>query len=387
MLRADAEQVRAALAETEAQRHAAESELAASRAVVEASAVAVAKAERAERAAADRAAVIDGQVREAAIGAFLGAGHSLPIGVLAMDDTQDAAWHTTVLQYRADERAALLSRQQAAREKLDAERRARVAAAQEATAAEQRAQRRVDDLVRLSNDQTALVAKVDDRLDAALAESAALAALDQQAAADLARKEQELATAAAMSVTSPAPAPSSSTPARSATRAPVSSTTSPPTTLPPAPLPPSTTAAPVTTVPAGPIVVPSPPEIASVGGFLVAGSIAGQTARLLEASAGAGLSLGGSAYRDVNTQVDLRRQHCGPTEFDIWLKPASQCSPPTAIPGRSMHEKGLAIDFTCAGVLIRDRASPCFVWLAANAASFGFYNLPSEPWHWSTNGN
>ena len=143
----------------------------------------------------------------------------------------------------------------------------------------------------------------------------------------------------------------------------------------------------MTTVPAGPIVVPSPPEIASVGGFLVAGSIAGQTARLLEASAGAGLSLGGSAYRDVNTQVDLRRQHCGPTEFDIWLKPASQCSPPTAIPGRSMHEKGLAIDFTCAGVLIRDRASPCFVWLAANAASFGFYNLPSEPWHWSTNGN
>ena len=26
-------------------------------------------------------------------------------------------------------------------------------------------------------------------------------------------------------------------------------------------------------------------------------------------------------------------------------------------------------------------------WLAANAGSFGFRNLPSEPWHWSTNGN
>ena len=27
-----------------------------------------------------------------------------------------------------------------------------------------------------------------------------------------------------------------------------------------------------------------------------------------------------------------------------------------------------------------------FVWLAANAGRFGFSNLPSEPWHWSTTG-
>ena len=29
---------------------------------------------------------------------------------------------------------------------------------------------------------------------------------------------------------------------------------------------------------------------------------------------------------------------------------------------------------------------PAFVWLTANAARFGFFNLPSEPWHWSVNG-
>jgi hypothetical protein len=29
----------------------------------------------------------------------------------------------------------------------------------------------------------------------------------------------------------------------------------------------------------------------------------------------------------------------------------------------------------------------CFNWLQTNAASYGLYNLPSEPWHWSTNGN
>ena len=53
-----------------------------------------------------------------------------------------------------------------------------------------------------------------------------------------------------------------------------------------------------------------------------------------------------------------------------------------------MHERGLAIDFTCnGGGVIGSRSSPCFQWLAGNASSYGFYNLPSEPWHWSTNGN
>ncbi len=62
---------------------------------------------------------------------------------------------------------------------------------------------------------------------------------------------------------------------------------------------------------------------------------------------------------------------------------ASQCSPPTAKPGSSMHEVGLAIDFeNCSS-----RSSTCHVWLKNNAARFGFINLPSEPWHWLINGN
>ncbi|MGH9112319.1 MAG: hypothetical protein ACRDZN_08480 [Acidimicrobiales bacterium] len=31
--------------------------------------------------------------------------------------------------------------------------------------------------------------------------------------------------------------------------------------------------------------------------------------------------------------------------------------------------------------------SPCYRWLAGRAASYGLYNLPSEAWHWSTNGS
>jgi D-alanyl-D-alanine carboxypeptidase len=51
-----------------------------------------------------------------------------------------------------------------------------------------------------------------------------------------------------------------------------------------------------------------------------------------------------SGRRSIEEQVDLRRQHCGTTWADIWTKPASQCSPPTAIPGQSRHNQGLAVD-------------------------------------------
>ena len=52
-----------------------------------------------------------------------------------------------------------------------------------------------------------------------------------------------------------------------------------------------------------------------------------------------------------------------------------------------MHEQGKAIDFIYGGRIISSRSSDAYQWLAANAAGYGFYNLPSEPWHWSTNGN
>lgn len=58
---------------------------------------------------------------------------------------------------------------------------------------------------------------------------------------------------------------------------------------------------------------------------------------------------------------------------------------PTAVPGTSMHEIGEAVDFTSDGRTVA-RGSAAFAWLTANAGRFGFHNLPSEPWHWSTNG-
>lgn len=125
-------------------------------------------------------------------------------------------------------------------------------------------------------------------------------------------------------------------------------------------------------------------DITAVQGIEVHSSIAGSLTALLAAAEADGVRLGGWGWRSHETQIRLRRQHCGTSSHAIWEMRSSLCNPPTARPGRSMHERGLAIDFTCNGASIAGTA--CFRWLAANAAGFGFYNLPSEPWHWSTNG-
>jgi LAS superfamily LD-carboxypeptidase LdcB len=123
-----------------------------------------------------------------------------------------------------------------------------------------------------------------------------------------------------------------------------------------------------------------------VGGITVNVAIADQLAGLLDAARADGIVLGGSGYRDINAQIQLRRQNCGTSDYAIWDMPPDQCSPPTARPGLSLHEQGLAVDFTANGRFITSRSDPGFVWLAANAGRFGFRNLPSEPWHWSLSG-
>ena len=115
-------------------------------------------------------------------------------------------------------------------------------------------------------------------------------------------------------------------------------------------------------------------------------SIAGNLQRLLAAASASGINFGGGGYRDSAGQIATRRNNCGSSNYAIYEMPASSCRPPTARPGSSMHERGLAIDFTQGGSTLT-RGSSGFAWLRANAASYGFFNLPSEPWHWSTNGN
>jgi septal ring factor EnvC (AmiA/AmiB activator) len=134
--------------------------------------------------------------------------------------------------------------------------------------------------------------------------------------------------------------------------------------------------------PGGLVSVPCP----AGGSIQVAGDISKPVGRLLTAAAEAGISMCGNGYRDPADQIAVRRSNCGTSQYAIWVMPASYCSPPTARPGTSMHEQGLAIDFTVGGGTI-GYGSAAYEWLKAHAADYGLFNLPGETWHWSTNAN
>lgn len=93
--------------------------------------------------------------------------------------------------------------------------------------------------------------------------------------------------------------------------------------------------------------------------------------------------IGGWGWRSQAKQIELRKKHCGLSNYDIWEKAADECDPDTARPGYSSHQDGLAIDFYCFGdTLSRNNCNGFFNWLDCNAAQYGLINLPSEPWHW-----
>ena len=127
-------------------------------------------------------------------------------------------------------------------------------------------------------------------------------------------------------------------------------------------------------------------ELVTVGGITVNVLVEDQVRGILAAMSARGFNLGGGGYRSIESQIRLRRANCGTSDYAIWEMPASRCRPPTARPGLSQHEVGLAIDFTLNGRVLRTRDSDVFRALAEVAPQFGFYNLPSEPWHWSTTG-
>ena len=123
-----------------------------------------------------------------------------------------------------------------------------------------------------------------------------------------------------------------------------------------------------------------------VRGYEVNTQIADDVDGLVGALEAEGFDMGGWGYRNHQEQINLRKSNCGPSEWAIWQQPSSTCRPPTARPGRSNHEKGLAIDFTESGRLITSRGSAVFQALQRLAPQFGLRNLPSEPWHWSVDG-
>ncbi len=120
-------------------------------------------------------------------------------------------------------------------------------------------------------------------------------------------------------------------------------------------------------------------RICKVRGITVNAQIAVNVDKLIRDAGDQGLKLTGGGFRDNDGQIAARKRNGCP---DIFTAKASSCKTPTARPGYSNHQMGLAIDFGNCG----SHSTACYKWLAANAKNYGLINLPSEPWHWSVDG-
>jgi hypothetical protein len=119
-------------------------------------------------------------------------------------------------------------------------------------------------------------------------------------------------------------------------------------------------------------------------GIRVHKSIALQITKLLADAMKAGFNqVGGGGWRSNAEQRALRIAHGYLSDSE---KSGSNGRTPTAVPGTSRHESGTAIDFTNQGRSLT-RSDPFYQWLTAHAGSYGLRNLPSEAWHWSTDGH
>ncbi|CAN5571663.1 hypothetical protein BH20ACT2_BH20ACT2_03500 [soil metagenome] len=349
VLQATDAEVGAALDALEANVSAQEAKVADARRASDAAEAAVAQARAAEEATQAEIAELEGRLAELAVDAYINRPADDAWAVLEAANATEAAQKQALLDLRAGRDLDLADQLEGARQDLEGMRIEAEAASQEA--ADQRAavESQLSELDATRDQQARVVADIDRRLDARLAEAQSLAQLDEGLSNQIVVEERALAARLA------AQRPSSGAPS----------------------------------APAGVRRAPSGGNVSlsTVRGITVSSQIADQLAAMLNAADGDGVSLSGSGYRDSSGQLAVRRSNCGTSDYAVYEMPASQCSPPTARPGQSMHEQGLAIDFTHNGSLIRSRGSAGFQWLAANASRFGFYNLPSEPWHWSTNGN
>ena len=310
-------------------------------------------AEEASRAVDDAAAALAAKeaqlgvaqqsLRDLAIDAYTNDAQDSTLDVMSLDAGDDQAFRLSMSQLQAERLTDALHEFDQVREDLTSLRKKAEAARTRADNSLREKQRRLADLQDSQSAQEDLAARLDDAIDRQLSEAAGLADQDRALSESIARIDAETAARIGR-----LPRPSGG-------RAPGSPVAS--------------------------------DQITSVRGVRVHTSIADQVGRLLSAAADDGVNLSGTGYRSSDGQIATRRSNCGSSSYDVYQKPASQCRPPTARPGSSMHERGLAIDFTYNGSLISSRSSPGYKWLAANAGRFGMFNLPSEPWHWSTTGN
>ena len=279
----------------EAKRAAAEAE----RAFAEATAAVEAKTAEIE--------VLKEEIREFAVEAFVHPPADDALAALDSDDPGEAAEKRALLEIQNTNDADLLDRLSAAEEDLEVQRQLAEEASARAQEKQAAAGNRLAELTNARDQQAAYASQVQARLDRKLGEIAVLEDLDADLAAEI-RAEQEAAARLARKAAAAAPA--------------------------------------------GPVVAVAAVAAASLnpslgsascaggGSITVATSVVGSLQSLLNAAASSGVNLCGGGYRSSAEQIALRRAHCGTSYYAIYQMPSSQCSPPTAPPGTSMHERG-----------------------------------------------
>ncbi|MFI1991663.1 D-alanyl-D-alanine carboxypeptidase family protein [Actinoplanes sp. NPDC020271] len=124
-------------------------------------------------------------------------------------------------------------------------------------------------------------------------------------------------------------------------------------------------------------------DTTQVYGVTVNKTVAFAFKRMIDDARADGVQISGGGFRTTQRQIELRTINGCP---DVWTAPSSSCRVPTAIPGRSLHEIGLAVDISSGGKTISSKTA-AFKWLSLHGKEYGFVNFPAEAWHWSISGN
>ncbi len=322
-----------------------------------------AAAEAAQAAKQGELDALTAQMKASAVDAYVSMGSANNVSV-GTNDINDTVNKRTLMSVQANEDIGLVEKFRSVQEDLGIQRGAATAANARATSGATQVKDRLNELNKAYAEQQAFATQVENRLNSALAEADSLAATNAQLSSSITTKQAEIAKVVAAQRAAEA--------ARATQRA--------------AQNRPALSGSDNSGGGGTPPNITGSGEIVNVGGIRVHQSMAGNLQSLLAAASSAGINFGGGGYRDSAGQIAVRRNNCGSSNYAIYEMPASSCSPPSARPGSSMHERGLAVDFTQGGSTL-SRGSSGFAWLRANASSFGFFNLPSEPWHWSSNGN
>lgn len=260
---------------------------------------------------------------------------------LLSDDPTEAVRRRSLVEFQTGNLGDALDRMRVLETEAEQVEVDRVRAVEAAVVNRTEAISRRRDLDAAVDDQTELVLDVEARLESRLAEASYIDELDAEAAAQIRAQEEVIAKRIREEAARKAAAEA----ARRAAAAPKPA---------------------------------SGEDIVEAEGFYVHSSVQDQVSRMISDARSAGVRLSGYSYRSPQRTAELRVINGCP---DVYTSSPSSCRIPTARPGQSMHERGLAIDFQSCW-----RGSECFVWLSNNASKYGYYNLPSESWHWSTNG-